>query len=142
MSHGHVSKIRRRKIARRAKERCGYCLVSALVTGVDLQVEQLWPTSKGGRIIEDNLWLACAECNQRTADRTLVVGPLMKREVPLFNPRQDGWNDHFRWSGDATEIVGLTAVRRATVVALKLNRPARVATRQRWVSVGWHPPKD
>ena len=142
MSHGHISKLLRQKIARRAKERCGHCLVSALVTGVDLQVEHLWPTSQGGLTVEDNLWLACAECNQRKADRTLVVDPLTKKQVPLFNPRQDGWNDHFRWSDDATEIVGLTAVGRATVVALKLNRPARVATRQRWVSVGWHPPKD
>ena len=56
MSHGHVSKLLRQQIARRAKERCGYCLVSALVTGVDLQVEHLWPTSQGGLTVEDNLW--------------------------------------------------------------------------------------
>ena len=109
MSHGHISKLLRQKIARRAKERCGYCLVSALVTGVDLQVEHLWPTSQGGLTVEDNLWLACAECNQRKADRTLVVDPLTKKQVPLFNPRQDGWNDHFRWSDDATEIVEQSA---------------------------------
>ena len=39
MSGDYISKKLRQKIARRAKERCGYCLVSALVTGVDLQVE-------------------------------------------------------------------------------------------------------
>ena len=96
MNHGHVSKALRQTIARRAKGRCGYCLISALVTGVDLQIEHLWPTSQGGLTVKDNLWLACAECNQRKAARTLVVDPLAKKEVPLFNPRQDGWNDHFR----------------------------------------------
>ena len=96
MSRAHVSKILRQKIARRAKERCGYCLVSALVTGVDLQVEHLCPTSQGGLTVEDNLGLACAECNQKKAGRTLAVDPLTKKQVPLFNPRQDGWNDHFR----------------------------------------------
>lgn len=142
MSGEYLSKNLRHKIARRAKKRCGYCLVSALITGVDLQFEHLWPTSKGGLTVEDNLWLACAECNQRKADRTLVVDPLTKKEVPLFNPRQDGWQDHFQWSADGTEVVGLTAVGRATVAALQLNRPARVSARRRWVNVGWHPPKD
>ena len=142
MSGDYLSKKLRQKIARRAKDRCGYCLVSALITGVDLQVEHVWPTSKGGLSVEDNLWLACAECNQRKAVRTLVVDPLTKKQVPLYNPLQDTWKDHFRWSVYGTEIVGVTAVGRATVVALQLNRPARVSVRRRWVSVGWHPPKD
>ena len=142
MSGDYVSKKLRQKIARRAKERCGYCLVSALITGVDLQVEHLWPTSKGGLTVEENLWLACAECNQRKVDRTLVVDSLTKKSVPVFNPRQDDWKAHFRWSADGTEVVGITAVGRATVAALQLNRPARVSARRRWVSVGWHPPKD
>lgn len=142
MSAASVSKKLRQKVARRAKQRCGYCLVASSITGVELQIEHLWPTSKGGLTVEDNLWLACAECNQRKSDRTRVVDPLTKKEVPLFNPRQDGWQDHFRWSDDGTEIVGVTAVGRATIVALQLNRPARIAARRRWVSVGWHPPKD
>ena len=37
-------------------------------------------------------------------------------------------------------IVGITAVGRATVQALKLNRSTLVAARRRWVEVGWHPP--
>ena len=82
MSVDYVPKKLQQKIARSAKERCGYCLVSALITGVDVQVEHLWPTSKGGLTVEDNLWLACSECNQRKADRTLVVDSLTKKPQP------------------------------------------------------------
>lgn len=55
MSGGYVSKKLRLKIARSARHRCGYCLVSSLITGADLQVEHLWPTSKGGLTTENNL---------------------------------------------------------------------------------------
>ena len=142
MSSGYVSKQLRQKVVRRAKKRCGYCLVSALITGVDLQIEHVWPTSQGGLTVEENLWLACAECHQRNGDRTSFVDPLTKKRGPLFNPLQAVWNGHVRWSDDGSEVVGLTAVGRATVAALQLNRPARVGARWRWASVGWYPPQD
>jgi len=52
------------------------------------------------------------------------------------------WTEHFAWSADETQIIGLTAVGRATVVALHMNDALRVTARRRWISVGWHPPKD
>jgi hypothetical protein len=39
-------------------------------------------------------------------------------------------------------IIGITAVGRATIVALDLNRPLQLVARQRWVLVGWHPPQE
>ena len=36
--------------------------------------------------------------------------------------------------------MGLTAVGRATIVALNMNNAVIVYARRRWVSVGWHPP--
>ncbi|HEY3227585.1 MAG TPA: hypothetical protein VGJ87_00105 [Roseiflexaceae bacterium] len=61
--------------------------------------------------------------------------------MPLFNPRAQRWDEHFAWSDDGTQILGLTAIGRATIVALQLNRPLLVSARRRWVLVGWHPPQ-
>jgi hypothetical protein len=62
--------------------------------------------------------------------------------VPLFNPRTQKWSDHFVWTDSGTRILGKTATGRATVIALRLNRPPLVDARRAWVAVGWHPPED
>jgi hypothetical protein len=60
--------------------------------------------------------------------------------VPLFNPRLQRWSDHFEWSADGIQIVGLTMIGRATVIALQMNNPTIVPARRRWAAAGWHPP--
>jgi hypothetical protein len=62
--------------------------------------------------------------------------------VPLFNPRQHSWAEHFVWSEDGTQIIGLTAIGRATVATLKMNNPVSIRARKLWASVGWHPPRS
>jgi len=62
--------------------------------------------------------------------------------VTVFNPRQQEWADHFVWAEGATRIDGRTAMGRATVAALQLNRPSLVLARKLWVAAGWHPPQD
>jgi hypothetical protein len=52
------------------------------------------------------------------------------------------WHEHVAWSGDGTQVIGLTPCGRATVLALKLNNDDMVVARRLWVSVGWHPPDD
>jgi hypothetical protein len=46
----------------------------------------------------------------------------------LFNPRTDDWQEHFTMEGFV--IVGRTTVGRATVDALRMNRPLLVAIRE------------
>jgi hypothetical protein len=58
----------------------------------------------------------------------------------LFNPRQQRWVDHFSWSTDGAEIIGLTACGRTTVIALRLNNELAVTVRKNWIRAGWHPP--
>ncbi|MDQ3812918.1 MAG: hypothetical protein M3347_03095 [Armatimonadota bacterium] len=60
--------------------------------------------------------------------------------VRLFNPRLDVWHEHFRWSPTATLIIGRAAIGRATVIALRLNRPTLVRARRLWARHGLHPP--
>jgi hypothetical protein len=62
--------------------------------------------------------------------------------VPLFNPRQQRWSEHFAWSADGTQITGLTIIGRATVVALQMNNATIIPARRRWAAAGWHPPAE
>jgi hypothetical protein len=50
------------------------------------------------------------------------------------------WDKHFAWSEDTTLVISLTAIGRATVILLKLNRPGVVHLRQVLKVVGKHPP--
>lgn len=39
-------------------------------------------------------------------------------------------------------MLGLTAIGRATISRLRLNRADAVDARRHWVEAGWHPPRD
>jgi hypothetical protein len=71
-----------------------------------------------------------------------AVDPDSGEVVPLYNPRQQRWSDHFAWDSTYSLVIGLTAVGRATVAALRLNRQGVVNLRRLLVPIGEHPPKE
>lgn len=73
--------------------------------------------------------------------KTRGVDPLTRRKVSLYNPRKQDWKMHFEIAG-GVEIVGKTAIGRATVMALRLNSRIAITVREFWVIAGWYPPKD
>lgn len=107
-----------------------------------MEVDHIIPEVLGGLTEAENLWSACSACNDAKGSRMAAPDPASGEIVRLFDPRHQTWSDHFRWSDEADVILGLTPIGRATVQALKLNRPSLVMARQLWVSVGWHPPLD
>jgi hypothetical protein len=137
-----VSRRLREKVARTAGYCCGYCRTPESIAGFRLSIEHLIPESAGGETIEENLWLACHACNEFKGSRVHSRDPETGRRQPLWNPRQQSWDDPFYWSDDGTEIIGATPCGRATVTALRLNRPELVAARWLWVQVGWWPPRS
>ncbi len=142
MSRTHISEALRRRVAAAARLRCGYCQTLQVVVGYPLHIEHIIPEAAGGLSTEDNLWLACCVCNNAKGVQTHAYDPVTRTDVPLFNPRTQDWQEHFAWSRDGTQVIGLTPTGRATVLALQLNSPLRVLARQRWVLTGWHPPRD
>jgi len=112
------------------------------VSGIPMHLDHIVPEALGGPTEEDNLWLACPQCNGHKSDRTTALDPVSGQTVPLFDPRHQEWNQHFAWVDSATRALGLTPIGRATAVALQLNRPILVRARRRWVGAGWHPPGD
>jgi hypothetical protein len=126
-----------------ARDRCGYCLSPQHLVLGRLQIEHILPRSRGGKTEEGNLWLSCALCNNYKGDRTTGVDSETGETVALFNPREQGWFEHFRWSEDGLRVIGLTPVGRATVSALRLSDdPDALTVRSYWVLAGWHPPKE
>ena len=121
--------------------RCAYCCTAEVLTVVTFEFEHIVPRSSGGETVLENLCLACPTCNRFKADRTMARDPLSSREVPLFHPQRDVWAMHFAWAEGATEIIGLTAIGRATVDALHMNRPPLVRMRRMWQLMGEHPPE-
>lgn len=130
------------RIRHQARYRCGYCLSNEILLGMPMEIEHLIPLAMGGASTEDNLWSACRRCNGFKGAQTEVADPLSQQLTALFNPRIQSWQDHFTWSEDGTQVIGLTPCGRATVVALNLNNPEISAARRLWVSVGWWPPSD
>jgi hypothetical protein len=110
--------------------------------GQILYIEHIVPRATGGKTKRENLWLACPLCNEFKLDQTHARDPLTGRRARLFNPRKQKWTTHFAWSEDGTEIMGLTACGRATVLALRLNHPIAVQARENWAQAGWWPPED
>lgn len=137
-----ISRAVKQKIRRAAKNRCGYCLTPQEIVSMPFEIEHIRPLAEGGTDDEENLWLACRNCNGFKHAKTKALDPITKTEVSLFNPRTQDWNEHFEFGEDKTEITGKTDCGRATVIALRLNFEPAVNARKLWVSVGWFPPKD
>lgn len=142
MTSGYISSALRQRVREQAHDRCGYCLSAQQYVMGQLEIEHLLPTALGGTDDEANLWLSCRQCNSHKGDRSSAIDPETGQPVPLFNPRTQDWSEHFAWASDRIHIVGLTAIGRATVIALQLNNQIALIVRQNWVSAGWHPPKD
>ncbi len=137
----HVSDKLRQRIVEQAQNRCGYCLGEQRYVFAPLEIDHLRPTAKGGTDDEENLWLACPLCNAYKGTQTQGIDSLSQRKVPLFNPRRQSWKRHFRLA-NGIEIVGKTAIGRATVIALQMNNRLAMTVRQNWFIADWYPPKN
>ncbi|MEP7198424.1 MAG: HNH endonuclease signature motif containing protein [Chloroflexota bacterium] len=141
MARAYISVETERRVRAAAQDRCGYCLSPQRLVMARLEIEHVIPLAQRGTDDEANLWLACSLCNRYKSDRVEARDPLTNQTVPLFNPRAQNWFEHFRWSDDGLRVIGLTAIGRATVIALHLSDdPDALTVRSFWVSAGWHPP--
>jgi hypothetical protein len=137
-----ISNEVRARVRARAGNRCGYCLSPQHLVLGPLEIEHVIPTAGGGTDDEDNLWLACRMCNNFKGMQTHALDPITRRRTRIFDPRMGNWAHHFRWNDDGTQVIGVTATGRATVVALQLNHVIAVMVRRSWVIAGWHPPSQ
>ena len=127
----------RRLVRRRAGNRCEYCRIhqhdDALLS---FHVEHIIARQHHGTDRPSNLALACHKCNRAKGPN--LAGRIGDETVPLFHPRKQKWERHFRWVGP--RIVGRTKTGRATVLVLDLNAPRRVVLREALIVSGLFPP--
>ena len=130
----------RREVAQRAQWRCEYCRTPHAFATQPFAADHIIPQSQCGETTLENLALACG-CNLYKGNRAHALDPQTRNRVPLFHPRRQKWKRHFAWSGDFLYVVGRTRTGRATVEALKMNRPELVNLRRILHIAGEHPPE-
>ncbi|MEC4812294.1 MAG: HNH endonuclease [Scytonema sp. PMC 1069.18] len=135
-------------VRRRANYLCEYCHSPERICTTRFTVDHIIPKSLDGSDDVENLALACRRCNERRYNFVAGIDPETQTIVPLFNPRQQVWSEHFIWSANGRTIIGVTPVGRSTCKRLDLNDERypeddsiRVA-RGFWVKAGLHPPDD
>ena len=136
-----ISDSLRQQVIERANGRCEYCQAPLAIV-IETEIDHIIPQSADGPTELDNLCLTCVSCNGFKLAFQEAADPDSGKTVPLFNPRTQHWGDHFVWSDDGTQIIGVTATGRATIVRLRMNRERATEARRLWVSAGWHPPGD
>ncbi len=77
-----------------------------------------------------------AECNWAKGPN--LAGLLAGKVYPLFNPRKQSWERHFRWEN--TILVGRTFAGKVTVQVLNINEPSRVMLRENLLFESRFPP--
>jgi hypothetical protein len=140
MPRVRISVEKKRLVMERAQKRCEYCQCRSDYATETFAIEHVIPVSRGGNDEVTNLALSCSGCNNRKYNKLEAVDPASGGLVPLFNPRLQRWEEHFVWSKDYTQIIGLTATGRATIVALQMNRQNVINIRKAMSIMGVHPP--
>lgn len=125
-------------VERRAGDRCEYCQMPRRLYRTPFHVEHVIARQHGGLTALENLAWACSHCNLHKGPNIAGVDPETQAIVPLFHPRQDRWQDHFRCEDG--RIIGLSAAARATVIILDLNEPLFVEVRAELMADGLYPP--
>jgi hypothetical protein len=130
----------RREVQAQFNRCCAYCHTAERLTAATFEVEHIIPLVAGGETILSNLCFSCPMCNRYKGIQKTAVDPQTNITVTLFHPQQEQWETHFSWTKNSSELIGLTEIGRATIQALKINRPQLIRVRKMWVKLGEHPP--
>jgi hypothetical protein len=118
----------------RASGRCEYCRLSHEFDALPFQIDHILPRKHGGGDTLDNLALSCLNCNAYKGPNLTGIDPHDGVIVAIFHPRNSEWTEHFRWDGP--RIVARTAIGRATIAVLGINRPERIEHRRLLMAAG------
>jgi hypothetical protein len=142
MREPNVTIGQRRTIEQRAGGRCEYCRSPVDHSPDPFSVEHIHPRALRGSNSLDNLAFSCQGCNLAKSVKIEAIDPESGESVSLFHPRQHRWAAHFAWSEDQIQVIGLTAIGRASIIALRLNRVGVVNLRSVLRLAGKHPPEE
>jgi hypothetical protein len=128
----------RREVIERAGHCCEYCRISEIDRPINFAIDHIIAEKHGGETASHNLCLSCYWCNSyKGSDISSVDWSSGGQIVPLYNPRQQKWDDHFKLDGARIEPVTVNG--RVTVFLLRLNAPERIEERELLLMLGEYP---
>ena len=92
------------------------------------EIDHIIARKHRGRTAAGNLAVTCIYCNAYKGPNIAGLDPATGKLTRLYHPRRHKWPAHFRWEGG--ELVGRTAIGRATIEVLQINLPSLVALRE------------
>jgi hypothetical protein len=141
MAKSYISAKIKDLVISRSEGFCEYCKCPADFSTEPFSIEHILPRSKKGLDQLNNLAYACIGCNIYKSNKTEFLDVVSQQLSILFNPRTMYWNDHFVWDESLTSLIGKTAIGRASIEAIRLNRRQIRNLRRALISIGEHPPK-
>jgi len=138
VSGTYISAALRREVIDRAGGCCEYCRTDTQDRSIAFAIDHVIAEKHGGPTQSDNLCLSCYWCNSyKGSDISSVDWETDGVVVPLFNPRQQQWTEHFKL--DDVRIVPLSGPGRVTVFLLQMNAPERIKERRLLLQQGVYP---
>lgn len=126
-----------RSVRERAKHRCEYCRIPAIVSEFTFPLDHIIARQHGGTTALENLALSCPHCNYHKGPNLSGIDPETGKHTRLYHPRRNRWRSHFEWDGPV--IAAKTAVGRTTLYVLAMNHPDRVEARRILIEAGLFP---
>jgi len=126
----YISDALRRLVTERAAQACEYCLLPSALSFYSHEVDHVVALKHRGETDAGNLAYACWRCNRFKGSDLGSFDPETGDFSFLFNPRKQGWSEHFTRSEG--QIVGRSPEGRTTALLLKMNTPDRIRERQRY----------
>lgn len=124
---------------RRACRCCEYCWFPTECSAIGFEIDHIIAQKHGGPTQSANLALACFYCNSYKGPCIAGIDPVTGQVTRLFHPRNDQWDEHFRWDGPVLQP--LTDVARATINVLRINDADAVEVRASLIEEGVFPPR-
>ncbi|HET6248065.1 MAG TPA: HNH endonuclease [Tepidisphaeraceae bacterium] len=122
MSKSDIPNSLRSAVHARDGGRCCYCHLGQTGQASAFHIDHIIPRSKGGRTAVENLALQCPNCSLHKSNKTDAIDPNTGIAAKLFHPTNHHWTEHFRIEINGA-VIGISDVRRATVIALRMNDP-------------------
>ena len=112
---------------------CEYCLLPENASFYSHEIDHIVAVKHGGLTILQNLAYACWRCNRHKGTDLASLDPETLQIVLLYHPRNDRWDEHFRWNHG--RLWGISPTGNATAELLQFNRPDRLGERIRVANV-------
>jgi hypothetical protein len=138
MSDTYIPVALRRVVRERTNNCCEYCRIAQGSATINFPIDHVIAEKHGGKTESSNLCLSCYSCNSyKGSDVGSIDWSSGQQFVPLYNPRQQKWDDHFTLDGP--RIQPRTNTGQVTSSLLRFNTPERIEERELLISIGEYP---